>query len=514
MSAEQIDWRQWVPRALLGVALILLLASQPILPVASAPAGNRTICFHHTHTLEDGCFTFRKNGAYDSAVLRQLNIFLADWRTHEPTKMDPALFDLIWEIYQDVHATQPVNIVSSYRTPKTNAMLRAKSSAVAENSQHMLGKAMDIFIPGVDLSRLRATAMRHQVGGVGFYPTSGSPFVHVDTGSVRAWPRMTTAQLKKVFPDGKTLHLPVDGKPLSDKGRAYAMAEWNKCHEVPCGGLPTTIAPQPDEPEIMVASLDPAPRSVAAVDVENRFPAPRPDFLAGFPDQVTANVQLAPIPARKSVAMLAATGTRISIAAPDALNNEDQLLPEPRVLMTPRNDEVLTAYAPEIVPDAGAQRALEMLIERETTAALGAQPEAEVASIDPGELRPGTSETVGVDVIKNIFDLTWTAVTEAGARSSTASALAGNSAIPTIDGLAMHRSEFTAPEIDHVDETLGTPERISTIHYAELYEPEGYLDREAELGPFASRIVFESNLTAPEPYDRFVQRPPLLIGTH
>ena len=125
--------------------------------------------------------------------------------------MAPQLFDLLWEVYQDVGATQPYNIVSAYRTPATNAYLRSRSSAVAEHSQHMLGHAMDVFIPGVSLATLRAAAMRHQVGGVGYYPTSGSPFVHMDVGGVRAWPRMTRAQLETVFPDGKTLHLPVDG---------------------------------------------------------------------------------------------------------------------------------------------------------------------------------------------------------------------------------------------------------------------------------------------------------------
>ena len=120
-------------------------------------------------------------------MLKKLNVFLADWRTKEPTKMDPALFDLLWSVYQEVGASQPINIVSSYRSPKTNAMLRKRSSAVAENSQHMKGRAIDFFIPGVNLTRLREVAMRHQVGGVGYYPTSGSPFVHLDTGAVRSW---------------------------------------------------------------------------------------------------------------------------------------------------------------------------------------------------------------------------------------------------------------------------------------------------------------------------------------
>jgi hypothetical protein len=289
------------------------------------------------------------------------------------------------------------------------------------------------------------------------------------------------------------------------------MAEWNKCHAVPCGGTPATFAP--DVPDVMVASLDPAQNTVATVDVNSLFPAPRPGFRDGSSDPDDPGI-VPPVPAQKSPAMLLATRSPLAFdsRAPDALTNIEQLLPEPRVLMTPEPEQVLTAYAPEIVPDEGAQRALEILIARETTAALEAAPGT--ATINPNELRPGTSESVGVDVITNMFDLTWTAVTEAGARSSTASALAGNSAIPTIEGLVMHKIDFVAPEVDHVDETLATPERVSSLHYAELYEPEGYLDRVAELGPFASRIVFESNLVAPEPYDRFVRRAPLLIGTN
>lgn len=87
----------------------------------------------------------------------------------------------------------------------------------------MLGHAMDFFIPGVALSDIRAAGLRLQRGGVGFYPTSGSPFVHLDTGSIRHWPRMTPDQLARVFPDGKTVHLPTTGTPL--RGYQLAMAE-------------------------------------------------------------------------------------------------------------------------------------------------------------------------------------------------------------------------------------------------------------------------------------------------
>src|SRR5689334_3538835 len=158
-----------------------MLASQSITAPVTAGSGDRTLWLYHTHTHETAKFTFKHNGQYDQNVLNQMNTFLADWRNHKPTHMDPRLFDLLWEVYQDVGGNQPYSIVSAYRTPETNAALRARSKAVAEHSQHMLGHAMDVFIQGVPLATLRAAAMRHQVGGVGYYPTSGSPFVHMDT---------------------------------------------------------------------------------------------------------------------------------------------------------------------------------------------------------------------------------------------------------------------------------------------------------------------------------------------
>src|SRR3712207_2351882 len=103
-------------------------------------------------------------------------------------------------------------------------MLRRRSRGVSEHSQHMLGKAMDFRLPDVDMARVRAIAMRLQYGGVGYYPGSG--FVHLDAGSVRAWPRMTSDQLARLFPDGKTVHLPPSGKPLAryEEARAEILA--------------------------------------------------------------------------------------------------------------------------------------------------------------------------------------------------------------------------------------------------------------------------------------------------
>src|SRR6202007_2385008 len=126
---------------------------------------------------------------------------------------------------QEVGAKEPIQIVCGYRSPATNGMLRRRSKGVAQFSQHMLGKAIDFYIPGVPLEQLRYAGLRMQRGGVGFYPTSGSPFVHLDTGSVRHWPRMTPDQLAKVFPDGRTVHQSTSG-PM--KGYELARAELDR----------------------------------------------------------------------------------------------------------------------------------------------------------------------------------------------------------------------------------------------------------------------------------------------
>ncbi|MEJ8473089.1 DUF882 domain-containing protein [Roseibium sp. H3510] len=188
-----------------------------------ANAETRTLKLYNTHTKERVSITFKKNGRYIPSGLREANRFLRDWRRNEMTTIDPKLLDLVWEVYQKVRAKKPIYVVSSYRSPATNNMLRKRSRGVAKNSQHTLGKAMDFYIPGVKLATLRAAGLRKQVGGVGYYPRSGSPFVHMDTGNVRHWPKMSRSQLAKVFPNGKTLHVPSDGKPL--KGYKLALAE-------------------------------------------------------------------------------------------------------------------------------------------------------------------------------------------------------------------------------------------------------------------------------------------------
>ena len=219
----------------LGIAGIFLFGSRSSLQTAVAEGDTRTITFHHLHTGEDISITYKRDGRYDEAALKKLDWFMRDWRKERSTSMDPHLFDLLWEAYREVDANEPIQVVCGYRSPETNAMLRARSTGVAQTSQHTEGHAMDFFIPGVPLEKIRTVGLRLQRGGVGFYPTSGSPFVHLDTGTIRHWPRMTHDQLAKVFPDGRTVHVPSDGVPLQNYALALADVEGR-------GGAPSSLS--------------------------------------------------------------------------------------------------------------------------------------------------------------------------------------------------------------------------------------------------------------------------------
>ena len=193
---------------------------------AVANGDTRTLFLYHSHSKETIAATFRTGGHYDGQVLEKLNWFLRDWRTDGPTHMDPRLFDTLWEAYRSAGRNtgpdDPIVVVSAYRSPETNAMLRRRSSAVAEHSQHMLGKAMDSTMPALSMEKLREIAMRMQRGGVGYYPNANTPFVHIDVGGVRHWPRMNYDQLVRLFPDGKTVHIPSNGHPLPGYEEARA----------------------------------------------------------------------------------------------------------------------------------------------------------------------------------------------------------------------------------------------------------------------------------------------------
>lgn len=145
----------------------------------------RTLSLHHLHTGERSRVTYWADGAYIREGLREINHLLRDHRTGDQHKMDPQLFDLLYQVQDRIGCRGEFHIISGYRSPKTNRMLRQNSNGVAKRSLHMEGKALDIRLAGCDIKQLHRAAKSVKVGGVGLY--TASDFVHVDTGRVRYW---------------------------------------------------------------------------------------------------------------------------------------------------------------------------------------------------------------------------------------------------------------------------------------------------------------------------------------
>jgi uncharacterized protein YcbK (DUF882 family) len=153
--------------------------------VRADSAAIRSVSFVHTHTGEKLAAVYWEDGQYQSQVLQQVNHLLRDFRTNEIHTMDPALLDVLFELRTKVGSQRAFHVISAYRSPKTNEMLRRSSSGVAEHSMHMLGKAIDVRLESFPTDRLAEVARTLRRGGVGYYPASD--FVHVDTGRVRYW---------------------------------------------------------------------------------------------------------------------------------------------------------------------------------------------------------------------------------------------------------------------------------------------------------------------------------------
>lgn len=167
-------------------ALVPARALAAIDTPASAPAPARTLSFFNTHTGERLKVAYCCGGEYQPDALKLINHIMRDHRANAIKPIDPKLLDLLHELGGTLDVDQPFHIISGYRSPNTNGMLQAKGGGgVATGSLHMVGKAVDIRLPGVKLDHLRGAARALKLGGVGYYPNSN--FVHVDTGRVRFW---------------------------------------------------------------------------------------------------------------------------------------------------------------------------------------------------------------------------------------------------------------------------------------------------------------------------------------
>jgi uncharacterized protein YcbK (DUF882 family) len=159
----------------------LLLAS----PRSDRLLQKKSLALYNAHTNEHLNAVFWSDGRYVNNALEEINYFLRDYRTGAIKPINKQLLNLISTISAIIGKEHWFNVISGYRSPETNKLLRKKSKGVAKNSYHMFGKAIDIRVPGFSLSKLREIAVYLKSGGVGYYPKSD--FIHIDSGPVRCW---------------------------------------------------------------------------------------------------------------------------------------------------------------------------------------------------------------------------------------------------------------------------------------------------------------------------------------
>jgi uncharacterized protein YcbK (DUF882 family) len=163
-----------------------VMAGALLFPAESAySVSEKRLSFYHTHTHKTLDIAYAVGDQYVDSALNEINEFLGDFRTGDEAAIDPELLDLIYAVRQSLGSTETFEVISAYRSPVTNEMLRATSDGVARNSQHLLAKAIDVRLRGTDTMQLRNAAIAMKLGGVGYYKESD--FVHLDTGRVRTW---------------------------------------------------------------------------------------------------------------------------------------------------------------------------------------------------------------------------------------------------------------------------------------------------------------------------------------
>ncbi|RUW22661.1 DUF882 domain-containing protein, partial [Mesorhizobium sp. M1E.F.Ca.ET.041.01.1.1] len=338
-------WPRWLTFVILAVGFLSAAAS-------GAKAEVRTLKLYHLHTHEKAEIVYKRNGRYDPEGLRKINIILRDWRRNEPTKMDPRLLDLVWEAYRESGSSDYIQVVCGYRSPSTNALLRSRSRGVAEKSQHMLGKAMDFYIPGVPLKKLRNIGLKMQGGGVGYYPSSGSPFVHMDVGNVRHWPGISRQELVSLFPNGKTLHVPSDGRPLPGYEQAMAAYKARKGSGTPNIELASAGGSSKRSGGLLAAWFGGgADEADDDADAGGGAPEPQPKVVKQVAAAKSSN-----LPGIAIVSPQNAKRANIpQIADDSADDSQQQDTPETIIAALPPKEVPLPAFAPRPKADVGQQ---------------------------------------------------------------------------------------------------------------------------------------------------------------
>ncbi|MDF1584160.1 MAG: DUF882 domain-containing protein [Methyloprofundus sp.] len=172
-------------RGAMGAAAVGCLPKTIYAGVRRPVVSVKDLSLYNLHTDEKIALSYFENGEYVTEALRDISYLLRDFRTGGVIAIDPRLIDLLYDLKGTLGTEQPFQIISGYRSPKTNAALRKSGNGVAKKSFHMQGKAVDIRIEGIDSKVIQSAAMSLGRGGVGYYLRSN--FVHIDTGSVRSW---------------------------------------------------------------------------------------------------------------------------------------------------------------------------------------------------------------------------------------------------------------------------------------------------------------------------------------
>lgn len=266
-----------------------LLASAAIVAALSLAAGwslgtptiaggeTRTVSLYHVHTKESITVTYMVKGRYVPSAMKKINYLMRDWRRNEVVTIDPKTIDLIWELHADLGSRAPIHIVCGYRSPKTNAFLKRVGRNVAKKSQHMVGKAIDLYFPDVPTKKIRNSALVRKIGGVGYYRSSGGPtgFVHLDSGSVRHWgPAIGKTEMAQIFRDGrKTMGARLNRKDTTEVVSAEAeAAALESAYEGVDEDLATLSEQASKSPEAPVAK----PVREVPKEIVNGYPVPKP----------------------------------------------------------------------------------------------------------------------------------------------------------------------------------------------------------------------------------------------
>ena len=235
----------------------------------------RTVSLYHIHTKESITVTYMVKGRYVPSAMKKINYLMRDWRRNEVVTIDPKTVDLMWELHADLGSRAPIHIICGYRSPKTNAFLKRVGRNVAKKSQHMVGRAIDLYFPDVATKKIRNSALVRKVGGVGYYRSSGGPtgFVHIDSGNVRHWgPAIGKTEMAQIFRDGrKTLGARLNRKDSIAIASADAEAA---ALEAAYEGVDEDLAAMSEE----ASKTPPAAKPVQDVpkEIVQGYPVPKP----------------------------------------------------------------------------------------------------------------------------------------------------------------------------------------------------------------------------------------------